>query len=94
MHPGADETQPSRHILKVGIPCPTTGTRKEWAAPGATTIPTTFKPHTTGATMKKDQQEWMADGRLSGQEKQYSPTCQVFNDLPRLCFLGVSQKVS
>jgi hypothetical protein len=60
---GADDTESSRHILKVGIPSPTTGTRKEWAAPGATTIPTTFKPHTTGATMKKDRQEWMADGR-------------------------------
>ena len=34
------------------------------------------------------------DGRLSGQENLSSPTCQVFNDLPRLWFLGVSQKVS
>ena len=36
----------------------------------------------------------MSDGRLSGQENSLSPTCQVFNDLPRLWFLGVSQKVS
>jgi hypothetical protein len=34
------------------------------------------------------------DGRSSGQENLLSPTCQVFNDLPRLWFLRGSQKVS
>ena len=36
----------------------------------------------------------VTNGRLSGQENPSSPTCQVFNDLPRLWFFGVSQKVS
>jgi len=36
----------------------------------------------------------MTNGRLSGQEIPCSPTCQVFNDLPRMSFLAVSQKVS
>jgi hypothetical protein len=59
-----------------------------------TIIRTTFKPHTTGATTKKDRQEWMADGRLDAQEIFCSPTCEVFNDLPRLWFSAGSQKVS
>jgi hypothetical protein len=33
-------------------------------------------------------------GRLSGRKISCSPICQVFNDLPRLWFLAVSQKVS
>jgi len=33
-------------------------------------------------------------GRLDGQEISFPTTCQVFNDLPRLWFLAVSQKVS
>jgi hypothetical protein len=38
--------------------------------------------------------EFATDGRLSGREILRSPICQVFNDLPRLWFLAVSQKVS
>lgn len=33
-------------------------------------------------------------GRLSGQDDLFSPTGQVFNDLPRVWFFGVSHKVS
>jgi hypothetical protein len=36
----------------------------------------------------------LTHGRLSGQENLSSPACQAFNDLPRLWFFGVSQKVS
>jgi len=34
------------------------------------------------------------DGRLFGQQTRCSQTCQSFNDLPRLWFVGVSQEVS
>jgi hypothetical protein len=34
----------------------------------------------------------MTDGRLAGQEIPCSPTCQVFNDLPRLWFFGVRKR--
>jgi len=43
-------------------------------------------------TTRRDQREWTADGRLSGQENPSSLTCQVFNDLPRLCFFGCVAK--
>jgi len=33
MRVGADDTQSGRYILKVGIPCPTTNTRKAWEEP-------------------------------------------------------------
>ena len=40
------------------LSCPTTRTRKEWAVLGATTMRTTFKPHTAGVTTKRDRQGW------------------------------------
>jgi hypothetical protein len=45
---------PDRHILKVGIPCQTTDTRKEWEDPGEMTIRKTSKPRIGGATLKRD----------------------------------------
>ena len=66
MHAGADETQPGRHILKVGIPCRTTGIRKVWAARGETITPTMCKQHTGGAMERKDQRELTTDGRSVG----------------------------
>jgi hypothetical protein len=66
MHAGADETQPGRHILKVGIPCRTTRIRKEWAGPGETIIRTTSRQHTGGAMKKRAQPGWMTEGRLDG----------------------------
>ena len=53
---------------------------------------TISKPFITGATEKKGRPEWMTDGRLSGHESPFSPTCKVLNNLPRLWFSGVSQK--
>ena len=42
-----------------------TRTRKEWAVRGEMTIQTISKQHTGGVTKKKDQPEWMANGRSS-----------------------------
>ena len=58
MHAGADETQPGRHILKVGIPFRTTRTPKEWEGRGEMTIPTISKQHIGGVTKRKDRPEW------------------------------------
>jgi hypothetical protein len=41
----------------------TTGIRKEWNERGETIIRTIFKRRTGGVTEKKDQPEWMTDGR-------------------------------
>jgi hypothetical protein len=46
----------TRSSLTITTSCPTTGTRKGWAEPGATTIQTTFRPRTTGVTTKRDRQ--------------------------------------
>jgi hypothetical protein len=53
MRAGADDTQSGRHILKVGILCLTTSTRKGWEALGETTTLQTSKPSTTGAIQKR-----------------------------------------
>ena len=55
MRAGADETQPGRHILKVGIRCPIISTPKAWEGHGETTIQTTSKQYIGGATKRKDQ---------------------------------------
>ena len=65
MHAGADETQPGRHILKVGILLRTTGIPKEWVERGGTITLTISRQYIGGATKKKDQQGWTADGRSS-----------------------------
>jgi hypothetical protein len=43
---------------------------------------------------KKEIRLPVTNGRLSGQEISCSQTSQTFDDLPRLWFFGVSQKVS
>jgi hypothetical protein len=43
--------------------CPTIGIRRGWAAPGGMIIQITSKQHIGGAMKKKDQPEWMTDGR-------------------------------
>jgi hypothetical protein len=43
--------------------CRITKTPREWEELGETTIRTTSKQHTGGATKKRDQPEWMTDGR-------------------------------
>lgn len=58
MHAGADETQPGRHILKVGILFPTIKVRKEWVVRGETIIQKISRQHTGGATKRKDPPEW------------------------------------
>ena len=72
----------------------TIGIQREWVERGETIIQIISKQYIGGVTTRRDQREWTADGRLSGQENPCSPTCQVLNDLPRLWFFGVSQKVS
>jgi hypothetical protein len=41
----------------------TTRIQKEWEDPGETITRTISRQHTGGATKKKDQPEWMTDGR-------------------------------
>ena len=43
--------------------CPIIKNRRGWAEPGVTTIRTTFRQHTGGATLTKDQRGWTSDGR-------------------------------
>jgi hypothetical protein len=61
MHAGADETQPGRHILKVGIRFQTIGIRKEWAERGEMITRTTFKQRISGAMKRKARAEWMIE---------------------------------
>jgi len=57
---------------------------------GETTIQIISRRFIGGVTTRRDQREWTADGRLASQEVPTSPICPVFNDLPRLWFVGVS----
>jgi hypothetical protein len=45
--------------------CQTTNIRREWEERGETIIRTIFKQRTGGVTEKRDQPEWMTDGRSS-----------------------------
>src|SRR5664280_1478312 len=52
---------PDRHILKVGIPFLTTGSRKEWVEPGEMIIQITFKQRIGGATPRRDRADSATD---------------------------------
>ena len=56
---GADDTQSSRHILKVGIQFQITGIPKGWEDRGGMITRITFKQRISGAMKKKDRPEWM-----------------------------------
>jgi hypothetical protein len=63
---GANDTQSSRHILKVGIPSPTIKARREWAEAGGTIIRITSRQYIGGVTKRRDQSEWISEGSVAG----------------------------